>query len=158
MPNKRWKSVERGAAEELNRILSCVGKFTPVERIPLLGREGPDLTVNETRLVINVKSRQKIHPRLLPEPFQLLFCGDLVIFRLAELSCVNTFLMEPAAVDGSKILRDWYDRMDRWTQEFQPDGISAIFLHRPRVPYGSMGVAIHFNNLRRLSCNLNKTP
>jgi hypothetical protein len=157
MADKRWKAVERGAADELNRVLSCVGKFTPVERIPLLGREGPDLTVNETGLVINVKSRQTIHPRLLPQPFQLLFCGGLVIFRLAGLSCLNPSLMEPVAVCGPTALLDWYDRMDRWTKEFQPNGISAIFLHRPRVPYGDMGVAIHFDHLRRLSCNLKQT-
>ena len=154
MPDKRWKAVERGAAAALNLVLSDIGKFTPVERIPLLGREGPDLTVNETGLVINVKSRQRIHPRLLPDAFQILFCGDLVIFRLSELSCFNTSLMDPEPVDGSRMLMDWYERMDKWTQERKPDGISAIFLHRPRVPYGSMGVAIHFDNLRRLQCNL----
>jgi hypothetical protein len=155
MSDKRWKAVERGVAEEFNHILSDVGRFTPVERIPLLGREGPDLTVNETGLVINVKSRQSIHPRLIPDAFQLLFCGDLVIFRLSDLASFHSFLAKPVPAARSQTLQNWYDRMDKWTQEFQPTGIPAIFLHRPRMPYGRCGVAIHYDHIRRLSCNLN---
>ena len=147
-----WKGVERGAAAALNLVLSDVGKFTQVERVPVNGREGPDLTINELGLVVNVKSRQKIHPRLLPEPFQLLSCGDLVILRLVDLPCVNAFLVDPVSVDRSKMLLDWYEKMDKWRQAHHPKGISAIFLHRPRLPYGNMGVAIHFDNLRRLKC------
>ena len=157
MTDKRWKQVERGAAQELNRVLSGIGKFTPVERIPLLGREGPDLTVNETGLVINVKSRKAIPDRLFPGSNQLLFIGRLVVFRLEDLKRCRTAWMEIPTTDPWKRLQDWYDLMDCWTQEFQPDGISAIFLHRPRMPYGNMGVVIHHEHLRRLSCNLNKT-
>ena len=153
MADKRWKQVERGAAEELNRVLSGIGNFTPVERIPLLGREGPDLTVNETGLVINVKSRQCIPARFFPKPFQLLRVGDLVIFHLEEM-CLAPQFEVTANLKPWKQLQDWYDRMDKWTHEFQPDGVSAIFLHRPRLPYGNMGIAIHHDNLRRLSCNL----
>ena len=156
MPDKRWKQVERGAAEELNRVLSGIGNFTPVARIPLLGREGPDLTVNETGLVINVKSRSVIPARLFPEHSQLLRIGDLVVFRLAALPLASRY--EPCEpMQPWKKLQDWYDLMDQWTQEYQPGGISAIFLHRPRMPYGNMGIAIHHANLRRLSCNLNRT-
>jgi hypothetical protein len=152
--SQNWKRVERMAAQELNMRLSGVGKFTPIERVPVNGREGPDLTINETGLVVNVKSRQKIHPRLLPGFCQLLFCGDLVIFRLEDITCFNTFLMDPIPVDSSKMLMDWYEKMDKWREAHHPDGISAIFLHRPQLPYGEMGVAIHFDKLRRLSCNI----
>lgn len=154
----RWKAVERAIAAELNKQLSDVGKFSPIERIPLLGREGPDLTINETGLVINVKSREKIHKRLIPGPFQILFCGDLVIFPLSEISCFYTALMDPIPVDRSRMLEDWYALMDKWTKERQPDKcISAIILHRPRMPYGDAGVAIHFNDLRRLQCQIKAT-
>ena len=156
MPDKRWKQVERGAAAELNHILSGVGNFTLVERIPLLGREGPDLTINETRLVINVKSRQIIPDRLFPASFQLLPIGDLVCFRMEDLPLVSRYGASTPTRPW-KQLQDWYDRMDKWTRECQPDGISAIFLHRPRMPYGRMGIAIHHEHLRRLSCNLNRT-
>jgi hypothetical protein len=151
MADKRWKQVERGAAEELNRVLSGIGNFTPVERIPLLGREGPDLTVNETGLVINVKSRKCIPGYLFPPAGTFIHSGKLIIFRLND---IITPLMKTCQVDQWKQLVDWYALMDKWTQEFQPDAISAIFLHRPRLPYGSMGVAIHHEHLRRLSCNL----
>jgi hypothetical protein len=151
----RWKAVERGIADALNKELSDVGNFTPIERIPLLVREGPDLTVNESGLVINVKSRMNIHPRLIAEPYQILSCGDLVIFRLSELPCFHTFLMDPTPVDASKMLMDWWSLMEKWTREFESQrGISAIILHRPRMPYGDAGIAIHFNDLQRLQCQI----
>lgn len=90
----RWKFAERKIADELNRQFSDIGKFKTIERIPLLGREGPDLTVNESGLVINVKSRLEISRTLFPRPSQMLFSGDLVIFRLSDLGCLYTALME----------------------------------------------------------------
>ena len=178
MTDKRWKAVERSVAEELNRILSGVGNFSSIERIPLLGRDGPDLTMNEAGLVINVKSRKTIHPRLFPSPFELLYCDSLVIFAISELTKVNASLMEPVKIDGSRTLQGWYDQMEtwtnnlkqgmtsttiirhstmpveKWTDDFKQNCISAIILHRPRMPFGKCAVAIDFNNLRRLSCNL----
>ena len=88
MADKRWKAAERSIAAELNTLLSDIGDFAPIERIPLLGREGPDLTVNETGLVINVKSRQCIPTRLIPGKLQMLFIGNLAIFRLNEMSAM----------------------------------------------------------------------
>jgi hypothetical protein len=66
MTDKRWKAVERFVAAEFNSVLSGIGNYSSIERIPLLGREGPDLTVNELGLVINVKSRSRIPERLFP--------------------------------------------------------------------------------------------
>jgi hypothetical protein len=159
MTNSRWKGVERAAAIELNKQLSGIGNhFTPVWRIPVNGREGPDLTINETGLVINVKSRERIPDRLFPEEFQMFFMDNLAIFPLKDLSCFNTFLMEfPQGIEPWKMLQDWYDRMESWTKQYKPDGISAILLHKPRMPYGNMAVVVHYENLRRLQCNLNKT-
>jgi hypothetical protein len=176
--DKRWKSVERHVATELNCILSDVGNhFSPIERIPILGREGPDLTINETGLVINVKSRKVIPDRLFPNSFQLLRIGDLVCFRLDHIRTAHLF-EAGASVSRWEQLSDWYDLMDAWTQQlktiqttttimrnsrmpvekwtstFKENCISAIFLHRPRMPIGHCGVVIHFDNLRRLSCNL----
>jgi hypothetical protein len=156
MTNSRWKGVERAAAIELNHILSDIGKFEPIERIPINGREGPDLTVNETGLVINVKSRKCIPDRLFPKPYQLLQFGNLVGFHAEQLYLAPQFEVT-ANLPSWKMLQDWYDRMESWTLTNQPDGISAILLHKPRMPYGNMAVVVHYDNLRRLQCNLNKT-
>ncbi len=49
----RPRCVERSVAEALSSILN-----TPVERIPVLGRTGPDLTYHPPlNLIVDVKSR-----------------------------------------------------------------------------------------------------
>jgi len=30
----------------------------------------------------------------------------------------------------------WFDHMDAWRKDHQPDGITALVLHRPNLPYG----------------------
>ena len=153
MKRDRWKDVERKVAAKLNDGLSGVGKFKPIERIPLLGREGPDLTVNETGLVINVKSRECIPPRLFPISGRILNIGYYSCFRLEDLC-----KLPDMAIDGGtepwKRLTDWYERMDQWTQEFQPKGITCIVIHRPRMPIGHAGVVIHHTDIWRLSCQI----
>lgn len=151
----RWKAVERSVAAALSKIYSDVGK-SPVERIPILGREGPDLTVNEVGLVINVKSRGSISDKLFPAAFTLLPIGDFVCFRLEHLPIAAHYTPQ-TPVEPTKDLEDWYALMDKWTKEFKPDGITCIILHRPRMPIGKCGVVIHQNDLRRLSCHLNAT-
>ena len=157
MSDKRWKSVERSTAAYLTRILSDTRNMSPVERIPLLGREGPDLTINETLLVINVKSRKRIPVRLMAPAKTLLWSGDLVGFRLDHLLEFTSCDMGTKITDPWKQLDEWYAHMDQWTRQFQADGISAIFLHRPRMPIGLTTVVIHHNDFRRLACQL-KTP
>src|SRR5512144_3154633 len=117
MNRERWKSVERNVASQLNALLSDVGNFTPIERIPLLGREGPDLTINEVGLVINVKSRAIIPPRLFPQAKQLLHISDLVCFRMEDLCRVSSFPILAAATPSWKKLKDWWEFMDKWTKE-----------------------------------------
>jgi hypothetical protein len=52
----RPRAVEREAAACLSDILSPLG-LTPIKRVPVIGRTGPDLTINESLLAIDVKSR-----------------------------------------------------------------------------------------------------
>jgi hypothetical protein len=153
MNRERWKNVERSVAAQLNAVLSDIGNYSPIERIPLLGREGPDLTVNELGLVINVKSRKDFHPRLFPRAFQLLPIGDLVCFRLDNLLLADKY----EACTPTKPLKqliEFYWFMDKWTREFEPAGITSIIIHRPRMPIGHAGVVVHNKDLRRLLCNL----
>ena len=55
----RPRSVERKVAAFLSRYFVQLG-LSPVERIPVLGRSGPDITSNEWGLVIDVKSRLEV--------------------------------------------------------------------------------------------------
>lgn len=159
MTDKRWKAVERFIAAELNTVLSGIGNYSSIERIPLLGREGPDLTVNELGLVINVKSRTRIPERLFPKKAQTMFIGDYLVFRLEELhraACARPFtaMLPENATPSWKQLKDWYELMDKWTQEFKPEGITSIVIHRPRMPYGHAGVVIKISDLGRLTCRI----
>ena len=149
----RPRSVERRTAEELSELFVSIG-LSKVERLPVIGRTGPDIAINESGLVIDVKSRKCVPAYLFPPAKTLFSVGSLAIFRLEELLDIPT--SETTQVP-SKQLSDWFQHMDQWTQEHQPNGISAIILHRPRMPIGNCGVAIHHENLRRLSCNLTKT-
>jgi hypothetical protein len=149
----RPRFVERRVAEELSELFAPIG-MTKVERLPVIGRTGPDIAINESELVIDVKSRKCVPTYLLPAAQTLVVVGSLAIFRLEELLNIPT--SETTQVP-SKQISDWYAHMDEWTQKHRPNGISAIILHRPRMPIGNCGVVIHYENLRRLSCNLTKT-
>ena len=153
MNRDRWKRVERNVAAALNEALSGIGDFTSIERIPLLGREGPDLTVNETGLVINVKSRIEIPDRLFSVSERILNIGNYSCFRLEDLAKLPGMPIN-AGTDPWKRLDDWWLRMDKWTKEFQPEGITCIIIHRPRMPIGHAGVVIHHTDLWRLSCQI----
>ena len=153
MNRERWKNVERNVAAQLNAQLSDVGNYSPILRIPLLGREGPDLTVNETGLVINVKSRKDLHPRLFPISQRIHTTGELVCFRLEDLPSLGDMPIS-TSTEPLKQLINWYWFMDKWTREFEPAGITSIIIHRPRMPIGHAGVVIHHKDLRRLLCNL----
>jgi hypothetical protein len=184
MTDKRWKAVERGVAAELNQVLSGIGNYSPIERIPLLGRDGPDLTMNESGLVINVKSRQAILDRLFPKERHIITIGGAYIcFRLKDLPAIiaKQGCFHYDYTDEWVQLSAWYATMNLWTEgirngmstttimrhsqmpvkawtnAFKSNCISAIILHRPRMPYGNCGVVIHYENLRRLSCNLTRT-
>lgn len=159
MTEKRWKAVERFIAAEFNTVLSGIGNYSLIERIPLLGREGPDLTVNELGLVINVKSRSNIPARLFPKKDQTMFIGDYLVFRLAELPKAAskfpfTEMFPEDATPSWKQLADWYELMNKWTKEFKPEGITSIVIHRPRMPYGHAGVVIKISDLGRLTCRI----
>ncbi|MGE5375916.1 MAG: hypothetical protein ACM3XO_12735 [Bacteroidota bacterium] len=149
----RWKAVERGAAAQLNSALSDVGKYSPIERIPILGRTGPDLTVNETGLVIDVKSRGRIPKRLFPTSGHIHMIGSMACFRLEDLSQVPEMPI-CASTPSWKDLTGWWTHMDEWTRDHEPRGITTILIHRPRMPIGHIGIVLHIKDLRRLSCQL----
>ena len=68
----RPRSVENEVAKYLSRKFAAL-ELDPVERVPVLGRAGPDVSINQSQLAIDVKSRKEVPkiilcPRLTPLP------------------------------------------------------------------------------------------
>jgi hypothetical protein len=147
--SSRWKNVERRVAAFLSEKLSDVGEF---QRIPILGREGPDLTVNESGLVINVKSRKVIPDRFMPRLGSLFGVGDLVCFSISAIHVAGSFNFTEDLKPWKK-LQLWYDRMEEWTATQPGTLTSCIILHKPHMPIGKSGVVIHKNHLERIIWN-----
>jgi hypothetical protein len=152
----RPRSVERKVAQYLSRVFSDIGK-SPVERIPVLGRTGPDITCNEVGLVIDVKSRLQVPKSSLPAQGHIIrFTNDLIVFRLMDIQNLPS-LAEGRPVDAPASVMEWYSHMDKWTQEHKPGGITALVLHRPRMPIGNSGVVINYSD-RSLLCHRLQLP
>jgi hypothetical protein len=124
----RPRSVERSIADYLTLIFPGL---TPFSRIPVLGRTGPDLTINELNLVIDIKSRIEV-----PKQYMAFLTQD-DRFYVVPLNCLPTF---PLPFDrtrySSVLVARWWDHMHAWTQQHHPHGITALILHRPKMPYG----------------------
>jgi hypothetical protein len=147
----RPRSVEREVAAQL----SVIGR-SPVERIPVLGRTGPDITYcPPLNLIVDVKSRKACPVSMLANARCLFRAGDLIGVRLEDL------LWAPIAMNGeprplSKTVAAWLDHMEEWTRAHEPDGISAIILHRPRMPIGHATVIIYQSDWKKLCQRLNQ--
>jgi hypothetical protein len=136
----RFKSVESEIAKCLSEMFRT-SERTPVFRIPILGREGPDITINEVGLVIDVKSRKAIPERMFAMENTVTYFGDFVGFRLEDLLKVNRLDHSEIATMSNLVLK-WWEHMDEWTQKYHP-GITTIILHRSRMPIGHATVIIH---------------
>jgi hypothetical protein len=129
----RPRRAERDVAALLSKFFRSIGR-SPVERIPVLGRTGPDITLNALGLVVDVKSRIEV-------PMGAFFEHPVCyqgIYDAVPLAKVADLLISEGIVVPfkSKQVDYWYAHMDEWTQVHQPDGISALVLHRPKMPYG----------------------
>jgi hypothetical protein len=122
------RMAERVVAQQITELSAQLGA-SPVMRIPVLGKVGPDLEINQLGLVIDVKSRKSIPATWLAGPGELIFGGDLVGFRISDVGNLET--LRRRATKSSKTVRMWLDHMDEWRQEHCPDGISAMVVRRP---------------------------
>jgi hypothetical protein len=144
----RPRAVEREVARYLSDRMP---HLTPIERIPVLGRTGPDLTVNELGLVIDVKSRLGV-PRSHLDFGQDERFWIIPLFYLHMLDITDCHQIVPNSITVNK----WYDHMDEWRQEHQPGGITALVLHRPKMPYGRATLIISKTDYRRFQETWNK--
>ena len=144
----RPRAVENRVANALSALFVQIGAL-PVERIPVLGRTGPDITLNELKLVVDVKSRLEC-----PKSY---FCSRIAedeLHFIIPLRLIPQFLKqetEPFRLSfTSTLVRRYWEHMDAWTRANEPDGISAIMMHRPKMPVGRAVLILSKNDTRRL--------
>ena len=113
----------------------------PVFRIPILGREGPDITINEIGLVIDVKSRKVIPDYMFSMENTVLDFGDYIGFRLEDLLKIEAGMRLDKAKMANIVIK-WWNHMNDWTVKFHP-GITTIVLHHPHMPIGHATVIIN---------------
>ena len=145
----RPRRAENRVAEILSDFFVANG-LSPIERIPVLGRTGPDLTINEANLIVDVKSRQSCPKGIFRavEETGKARRPELAAFRLETL---QESLVESQGVyvpmKTSKMVFDWLGHMDDWTQENTNAGISAIVTHRPQLPYGNSVLVVRLSDV-----------
>ena len=153
----RPRAVENRVAAYLTDLFVQAG-MSPVERIPVLGRTGPDISLNELKLVVDVKSRLEC-----PKTY---FCGTVCFdfeHWIIPLAQIPAFLDYPDSqpLEGefphkylsytSALVRGYWSHMDEWTRQYEPDGITAIVMHRPKMPVGRAVLIISKEDKRRFT-------
>jgi hypothetical protein len=138
----RPRYAENRIAKELTEIFGV-----PFERIPVLGRTGPDLTVNKTKLVIDVKSRQSC-PKGYFWNDMLHLPGGHVSVSLQNLKDLDK--LPKIWRHRSIVVARWLDHMHEWTVENVPDGISALVIHRPNMPYGEARLVFYHSDIGKI--------
>jgi len=133
----RPRSVEREVAKRLSLFYSqfCLGE---VKRIPVIGRTGPDIQINEFGLVVDVKSRKRIAK----------WAFDASAIRVDGL--IGGVLDEmdfspPKTTKSNKDISNWYAHMKQWCDINFPIGIPALVLHLPGKPVSKSTVFIAEN-------------
>ena len=159
---QRPRRAEREVASLLSESFHLLG-LSPVFRIPVLGRTGPDLTINEFGLVIDVKSRLEVPVSCIADC--LLGFSDFgsaakdyliaaPLDRLAELAHDYYPVLYHSP---RKTVEDYYAHMKEWVDREYPSGIAAIVLHRPKLPFGKAMLVIS-NHDRQEFAKRWKTP
>lgn len=128
----RPRRAERKIAEILSDFFSLYG-YSPVERVPVIGRTGPDLQINDFELIVDVKSRLEVPKGVI---FDRLVCfGDYFAVPLEMLGELPISEAEPVLFSSVQV-DQYYNHMDEWTVKHHPSGITALVLHRPKMPFG----------------------
>ena len=142
---QRPRSAENKIAALFTNVFTLYG-YAKVERIPILGRTGPDLTINEAKLVIDAKSRLETPESLIIPCF--VSHGEVLAVPVCKMDWLTKF--DPQPVNYlTKTVEGWLDHMHEWTTENMPDGISGIVLHRPRLPFEKTVLVFYKKDLER---------
>lgn len=89
----RPRDVERETAAYLSQKFAAFN-LTPIQRVPVIGRTGPDFQINESLLAIDVKSRSEL-PKYFwierqgrKQKFVLRYSGGVVGVHLCQLELI----------------------------------------------------------------------
>ena len=155
------RRAERRVAEILSDFFISIA-LLPSNAYRFWAGAAPDLTINEIGMVVDVKSRLQIpigYIRTWPT-----IHADLIAIPLGLLGAVlieDLLAERPANTDGavSVIVNRYFTHMDEWTKVHKPDGITALVLHRPKVPFGLSQLIIRYSQLPILEerCQLMKS-
>ena len=135
----RPRNAENRIADELNKWFIKHG-LSPVERIPVLGRAGPDVTYNELKLNLDAKSRKSIPASFkLKPPNILTFGSEYWGFPLCDLD----YIVEPK---GSRLsIINTSVVVERWIKHMGVNG--GVILHWPNTPYKHAVLCLHVNTV-----------
>jgi len=154
----RPRHVENRVAEELNKFFEQ-SNLSSVERIPVLGRTGPDLTWNELELIIDVKSRLSNPKKCKITKRHVVIYGQDYHSRYSigvRIKDMDLLFMRsvPVAVRNSSVtVARWLAHMDDWTQknkEEVPHGVSSIVLHWPNTNVENSTLIIYHDEREHL--------
>ena len=158
----RPRHAENAVARELNKIFVPLG-YSEFERIPVLGRTGPDLTINETNLVVDVKSRQQCPIGFFNKTLAITTDNKIATIAIENLPILIRGEKEAVQrgqtyknISPSIMIQRWLDHMNEWTLENHPGGISTIILHRPRLPYGKSMAVFYLSDYEKIIHITNK--
>ncbi len=145
----RPRSVEREVAARMSAHFVDMG-LPPVERQPILGRVGPDLTMNEALLAIDVKSRKCIPAFFAPEGDKIgQSLSGLLLLRLDQFRKLYTDEEPGNALAYPSIQVDrWFDHMKSWADQY--GAIPALVLHRPGTKIDHAVFVISIKDRKRL--------
>lgn len=146
----RPRRIEREVARCLSTFFLSLN-LDEVERKPVTGRTGPDVTYNkEFKLIVDVKSRLEVPKGVMTrKEDELIRCpGEWIGCQLDD---PKTLLNGGAIRDvkASKLVTRWLVHMDEWTAKNEPEGITALVLHRPGMEIKRSLLLIKLSHLRR---------
>jgi len=148
------KLTPRRAENAVAKLLSehfAILHMAPVERIPVIGRRGPDISINQSNLVIDVKSRKEVPMMVatVPPNTVVQYDNGFVGVQIESFPMLYERQTPDLVIHkSSKAVQDWWTHMDEWTKENKPDGFSCLALRRPKMPHGKTLVVISQNDWR----------
>lgn len=147
----RPRSVEREVALFLSGKFCDLG-MSPVVRIPVLGRTGPDLTINESGLAVDVKSRKECPKGLfLSRKNKLNRFDGMAAVYLSDFPLLFDLPRSKDLDFSSKIVTDYLAHMAEWDE--LGDRIPAVILHRPKMRIANAIFVMYEIDLPRLRLN-----
>jgi hypothetical protein len=147
---RRPRRIESEVAKHLTQF-SIERGCSQVRRIPVLGRTGPDIEINELNLVVDVKSRQQVPKLAMLKPGEFArFEDGLLGVRLDELYRLYTTQEPNTTRPSSTVIRRWFEHMEDWRRAHCDLGVSVLVLHRPGTPVKRSAVVIHQSERSKL--------